>query len=205
MSIELKRLPATLGCPARLNPLAVARTDAIPFQFAESGWEAELEKLRRLKFRAAIIGPKGSGKTTLLEQLCSRLAGFERPLLLRRTPISKTDQASLLSDTERLASDSILLLDSAEQLSRGNQRILLKVVQARNLGLVVTTHHPGFLPTWIECRTNLELLHSLLGQLLPAQSTSWQLPANAAFHKHQGNIREVFRELYDLYASGDLA
>lgn len=205
MSIDLKRLPATLGCPARLNPLAVARTDALPFQFAESGWEAELEKLRKLKFRAAIIGPKGSGKTTLLEQLRSRLTEFDRPVVLRRTPLSKTDQASLLSDTERLASDSILLLDSAEQLSRRNQRILLKVIQARNLGLVVTTHQPGFLPTWIECRTSLELLHSLLGQLLPAQSAAWQLPAKAAFRKHQGNIREVFRDLYDLYASGELA
>lgn len=204
VSTDRNQQPITFGCPARLNPLAVARTDALPFQFAESSWEAELEKLWKLKFRAAIIGPKGSGKTTLLEQLYSRLAGSERPVVLRRTPISKTDQASLLSDTERLASDSILLLDSAEQLSRGNQRILLKVVQARNIGLVVTTHHPGILPTWIECRTNLELLHSLLGQLLPAQSTPWQLPANAAFRKYQGNIREVFRELYDLYASGEL-
>lgn len=43
-----------------------------------------------------------------------------------------------------------------------------------------------------------------LWQLLPAQSTAWQLPANAAFRKHQGNIREVFRDFYDLYASGEL-
>ena len=47
-------------------------------------------------------------------------------------------------------------------------------------------------------------MHSLLKQLLPADRSKWEPLANEAFRKHQGNIREVFRELYDLYASGEL-
>jgi hypothetical protein len=47
-------------------------------------------------------------------------------------------------------------------------------------------------------------MHSLLEQLLPADRSKWEPLANEAFRKHQGNIREVFRELYDRYASGEL-
>jgi replication-associated recombination protein RarA len=205
VSAAIKRHAIPVGCPARLNPLAVARTDSLPFQFAESSWESELKRLRILRFRAAIVGPKGSGKTTLLEQLHSRLVNLGHHCLFRRVPVSTTEQAALLVEAERSPRDSILLLDSAEQLSRSNRRALLKKAFHLDWGLVVTTHRPEFLPTWIKCRTNLKLLHSLLVQLLPADNSAWQAPANEAFRKHQGNIREVFRELYDLYASGELA
>lgn len=204
MSIDLKRLTPTLGCPARLNPLAVARTDALQFQFQQGDWESELERLRRLKFRAAIVGPKGRGKTTLLEQLHTRLVDLGHHCSLRRTPNANVDQASLLAETAALPDSSILLLDSAELLTRNHRRSLLLTVERRNLGLVATTHRPEFLPTWIECRTSSELLHSLLNQLLPGESSRWEAHANAAFRKHSGNIREVFRELYDLYASREL-
>jgi len=204
VSIDLKPDPATLGCPARLNPLAVLRTDALQFQFQQGDWESELEKLRRLNFRAAIVGPKGRGKTTLLEQLHTRLVDLGHHCSRRRTPSAKADQAILLTETEALPSSTILLLDSAELLTRTNRRLLLLTVERRNLGLVVTTHRSEFLPTWIECRTSSELLHSLLTQLLPRESSGWEAHANAAFRKHAGNIREVFRELYDLYASGEL-
>ncbi len=205
MSNELRRRPPQTGCPARLNPLAAAKTDALQFQFQQGDWESELEKLRRLNFRAAIVGAKGRGKTTLLEQLHFRLKVLGHHSSLRRTPAAKADQTDLLTETAALSSNSILLLDSAEQLTRSNRRLLLLAVERRNLGLVVTTHRPEFLPTWIECRTSSELLHSLLKQLLPGENSGWEAYANVAFRKHAGNIREVFRELYDLYASGELA
>jgi replication-associated recombination protein RarA len=184
--------------------LAVARTDALPFQFNQGSWESSLERLRQLQFRAAIVGPKGSGKTTLLEQLHLRLIAMGHHCTLRRAPSAKVNQVALLANAKELPSNSILLLDSAEQLSRSNRKALLREAECRNLGLVVTTHRAEFLPTWIECRTSLGLLHSLLKQLLPADRSTWEQFANEAFRKYQGNIREVFRELYDKYASGEL-
>lgn len=193
-----------LGCPARLNPLAVARTDCLPFQFAEGDWESHLHQLKRLDFRGAIVGPKGSGKTTLLEQLHARLIISEQCCFLHRVPRSIAEQATLLANVRQLPSGNILLLDSAEQLSRRNRNLLLREASQRNLGLVVTTHRSEFLPTWIECRTNLKLLHSLLRQLLDKENASSKAAAEASFRNHQGNIREVFRELYDQYATGQL-
>jgi hypothetical protein len=204
MSTALNTYSDSLGCPARLNPLAVARTDSLAFQFERGCWESALEKLSQLQFRAAIVGPKGSGKTTLLEQLQLRLLAMGYHCALRRAPSARVEQAILLANAKELPSNSLLLLDSAEQLSRSNRRALLRESECRNLGLVVTTHRAEFLPTWIECRTSPELMHSLLEQLLPADRSKWEPLANEAFRKHQGNIREVFRELYDRYASGEL-
>jgi GTPase SAR1 family protein len=103
MSTALNTYPDSLGCPARLNPLAVARTDSLAFQFERGCWESALEKLSQLQFRAAIVGPKGSGKTTLLEQLQLRLVAMGYHCALRRAPRAKADQAALVANAKEIA------------------------------------------------------------------------------------------------------
>jgi GTPase SAR1 family protein len=197
-----QRGPAPIGYPARLNPLAVARTDRLPFQWSEGTWQSQLERLQQLQFRGAIIGPHGSGKTTLLEQLRDRLVADGRQCLYLRVPAECMTQSKWFSDCLQRHAGSILLLDSAEQLSSHRRKKLLRESIQGNLGLVVTTHRSGYLPTWVTCRTSLELLHNLLRQLLPVDESDWSRAANEAFQKHHGNIREVFRDLYDQFAVG---
>jgi len=66
---------------ARDNPFSTDRVLRVRYRPQGVTWDALLERLEALGWRAAIVGPEGSGKTTLLEDLRPRLA--ERGLVTR--------------------------------------------------------------------------------------------------------------------------
>jgi hypothetical protein len=67
-------------------------------------------------------------------------------------------------------------------------------------GLVITSHQPGLLPTLWQCETTPELLRSLVHELLAGTGLDDNLPCAELFHRHHGNIRLSFLELYDRFA-----
>lgn len=183
---------------ARDNPFAVQRVLEVRYRLSGTTWEALMERLVALRFRAALVGPHGSGKTTLLEDLEPRLQrqGFR----LRKLTLHEGDRRLSASQRRDLFQDlspsEILLLDGAEQLGR------FAWLEARTRsraagGLVVTSHRPGLLPTLCECRTTPELLDGILRELLEDAPSP---PADELFRRHGGNLRDALREMYDLYA-----
>lgn len=180
---------------ARDNPFAVQRVLAVRYRLAGVTWEELLARLAGLGFRAALVGPHGHGKTTLLEDLGERLAGEgfrtrsatlhegERRLGPRRS-------AALFRDPHPR---DLLLVDGAEQLDRLAWWHLRQRSRSA-VGLIVTSHLPGLLPTLHECRTTPELLGSIVTELGGADL----LPSSAGlFARHGGNLRDALRELYD--------
>jgi ATPase subunit of ABC transporter with duplicated ATPase domains len=184
---------------ARDNPFAVQRVLAVRYRLAGVTWEELQARLAAHRFRAAIVGPHGHGKTTLLEDLGERLGdqGFrirtatlhegERRLGPRRS-------AALFRDPHPR---DLLLVDGAEQLDRLAWWHLRRRSQAAS-GLIVTSHFQGLLPTLHECRTTPELFASIATELGGAKARQ---TASGLFVRHQGNLRDALRELYDLHAN----
>jgi hypothetical protein len=184
---------------ARDNPFAVQRVLEIRYRLSGKSWDALMERLVLLRFRAELVGPHGSGKTTLLEDLGARL---ERRGFRLRTVALHTGDRRLSAAQRRvlfhdLSPSEILLLDGAEQLGRFAWREVRRRTRAAG-GLVITSHRPGLLPTLHECRTTPELLEELLGELLEEAPG---LLADDLFVRHDGNLRDALREMYDVYAS----
>lgn len=68
-------------------------------------------------------------------------------------------------------------------------------------GLVITSHRPGMLPTLIDCSTTPELLDGIIVDLLGKDYGDRRegLPRRL-LEKHEGNVRNALRELYDIHA-----
>jgi len=187
--------------PARENPLAVNRTSDIAFRFVQYDWELHLRRLRDLNFRAAIVGPQGSGKSTLLGELTDRLnAGSVPSHFVFLSQIREQHQPMLREAIKLSKQGHVLLVDGIERLSFFQRRNLIK--RTRNsAGLIVTQHHTGKLPTWIKTETTPELMTAVLFDLKLEQPEILSA-GEIAFAKHNGNIRNALRDLYDQCASG---
>jgi hypothetical protein len=191
--------------PARENPFAADRVLTVRYRLSRGGWDELLAELVRLDYRAAIVGPKGSGKTTLLEDLA---APRERQdLRVRRLRLSRErprfDRAALRAFWASVEPRDVILFDGAEQLGRWVWR-RFRFRARRAAGLIITSHRSGMLPTLIACRTTPKLLRDIVSELYPANSAEWNALLDALYIKHDGNLRLVLRELYDLAAEHKL-
>lgn len=192
---------------ARENPFATDRVHAMRYVCcAGEPWPELLDRLRRLRYRAAIVGPHGSGKTTLLTDLQAELhaRGFHiKPLRLTRERPS-FDPAVLDRFFRLLTPADLVTFDGAEQLSRWAWTSFERRT-ACAAGLIITSHRSGLLPTLTQCRTSAPLLDGLIGQLLsqvsgtiPLSGVYGTLPrAEELFVRHHGDLRAALRELYD--------
>ena len=203
-NLKLKRDNRSQGVPflsARENPLAVNRTSSIAFRFAQHDWKFQLERLRALNFRAAIVGSQGSGKSTLLAELPERLneASVQNHFVF--LPQLRDQHQPMLREAITLSEQGhVLLVDGIERLSFFQRRDLIK--RTRNsAGLIVTQHHTGKLPTWIKTETTPELMTAVLVDLKLDQPEILAA-GEIAFAKHHGNIRNALRDLYDQCAAG---
>ncbi len=190
--------PRASPIPARLNPFAAHRVERIPYRFAEGDWSSNLARLAQLGFRAAIVGPHGTGKTTLLEQLSVRLREMPaarpdvRYLFFGREPALIAAQVGELCP--RTSRDQCWLLDGFERLE---SRQRLKVIRAAQGGLVVTSHRPGRLTTWIRTQSSRTTLDYLLAQLALEANPTLRRLADEAYVATQGNLRDALRLLFD--------
>lgn len=186
---------------ARENPFRTEKIQQLRYELDGGEWRTFLAGLGQLQYRAAVAGPRGSGKTTLLEDLRERLEdlGFSCIFLQINESNRKLVQPFL---RQRLhlspAGKSILLLDGAEQL-RCWQWWFVRGMTRRWRGLIITTHQHGKLPTVRQCQTYPELFARIVRQLDPERKYS-ACELTAVYHRHQGNLREALRELYDIHS-----
>jgi hypothetical protein len=184
----------------RDNPFAAHRVESVPFRFpAGSNWDALLSRCAAAKWRGAIVGPHGSGKTALLDQLAPRLRerGF-KPHLSRITAASTLgEKESVLALVRTLRAPDFLLLDGAEQFST---REWLRLYSAASplAGCLITVHRTSRLPTLLETKTSPALLAELAAELAGERLS--QAEAASLFKRHNGNLRDCLRDLYDRHA-----
>jgi hypothetical protein len=184
---------------ARDNPFAVQRVHSLGYRLEGTTWEALLERLESLRFRAALVGPHGHGKSTLLKEIAARLE--ERGFRLRKVLLHEGDRWLSREQCRALlrgvTPQDLLLLDGAEQLSRPAW-LYLKWRSRRAGGLIVTSHRPGLLPTLHECRTDPALLAGIVRELLGQKGEEIQV--GELFARHGGDVRGALGELYEVYA-----
>ncbi len=204
------------------NPFRVSRIEALLFRGGPS-LDDLLRRLQTLSGRGALVGPKGAGKTTLLLELAARLRrdGWRTPLIrfhegwhthaseleslfdnaLRAEGPAPGHQADALwssGDGGRV----VWFIDGAEQLGFFDWRRALSRTRDAD-GLVITTHHGGRLQTLLDFSTTPELLRDLFAELLaghPAESAPSLDQCRTLWERHHGNLREVFREQFDLWS-----
>jgi hypothetical protein len=191
--------------PAALNPLSTrcVRPGALAYQFAPG------PRLRQLLGRLCdtggwgqIIGPHGSGKSTLLHTLWPALAAADfDPLLFtlrdrqRRLPAGWRREAAAMAGRRRL-----VVIDGYEQLSVPARWKVQRTCRRQRWGLLITAHQPQGLPMLYRTRTTPELAQALVQQLLEDQPlTLAAAEIDNSFHRHRGNLRDVFMELFDRY------
>ncbi len=186
---------------ARENPFATWRLEQIPFRLHGLDWNELFARFDALGRRAALVGNHGSGKTTLLEEFGARSGDRGHRVRVFRLTESECHLAADFwrNELSDLTPDDIVLLDGAEQLSGRGWRKFREITRPAG-GVLITTHCPGRLPTLYECRTTPQLLESLVVNLAPGGR--WPDERNAAelYRLHAGNVREAFRDLYDVFA-----
>jgi GTPase SAR1 family protein len=187
---------------ARDNPFRSDRVLAVRYRLESGTWEELLARFDALGRRAAIVGPQGSGKTTLLEDLAShfRERGYTVRNLRLDMETPRFEETFLRGFFASLGPRDVILFDGAEQLGRMAWARFDRRSRAAG-GLVVTLHRPGRLAPLLKTRTSPELLHLLIRQLLGDRfGELLPLPAGL-YERHEGNLREALRELYDHYAA----
>ena len=183
---------------ARDNPFATACVHRIRYRLpAGLTWDELVARLETMKWRGAIVGPEGAGKTTLLEDFAPRLIdrGFEI-VWLRLTREKPRFSSATLRELASLHAGQLILFDGAEQLSCWGWWRFLRLAR-RTGGLLITSHRPGLLPSLLECGTTPELLAGIVADLLTDVPEAHVVEARRLHRKHQGNLREALRELYD--------
>jgi len=180
----------------RDNPFRSELTDALPYRLQGIAWDELLERLSRLDYRAAIVGPHGSGKTTLLEELGRRLEYRGMPTLYLR--VDDRCPRSVVAALKAV-DGQVVLLDGADVLD-WLAWALVRMRARRARGLVITSHRPGRLPTLLECSTSPSLLRELLRQLVPRRASQLAPLAEELFETSNGNLRSVFRAFYHMFA-----
>jgi hypothetical protein len=187
------------------NPFSTRyiRPGAIEFRFPPGDdAKALVQRLRARDWRGEIIGPHGSGKSSLLAALVPALRDAGKSVLLvelhdgqRRLPVD-------LKRHPDATGDGVVIVDGYEQLSWLSRLGVKRVCRRRGMGLLVTSHKPAGLPELYRTAPTLELARSIVESLVAGRSasiTSAELAERYALH--QGNLREMLFDLYDLYES----
>jgi hypothetical protein len=101
----------------------------------------------------------------------------------------------------------VICLDGAEQLTPIRWTLFERRAR-RARGLLITSHRAGRLPTLHTCATTEQLLEDIVSRLLtpapPIHSAALPTPREL-FLRHQGNLRDALREMYDRCAALPLA
>lgn len=187
---------------ARDNPFRVERVRELPYLFPESLTAAKFfDVVRRSGFRGAIIGPHGAGKTTLLEVLMSEMSSHS----IAHSHLRLREESHFVR-TRRIRewlrstpAESVLILDSAGLLHWW-QWWIVRWKSRNYAGLIITEHEPGKLPALIKCQPDFSTFVVLVRRLW-GEKTSSESALRELFDRHHGNVRDCFRELYDLCAA----
>jgi energy-coupling factor transporter ATP-binding protein EcfA2 len=190
------------GFPAE-NPFCTRRIKpgALPYLFPpKANLESMVKQLKDTAGWGEIVGPHGSGKSTLLASLIPALhaAGWRTQLIElhdgeRRLPVN-------LREIPETDIPFMLLVDGYEQLGSLSRFHLKRNCRRRGWGLIVTSHRPAGLPELFDTAVSPESANRIVQELLKQSDYSIS-PEEIAdrFARHEGNLRELLFELYDLF------
>jgi hypothetical protein len=200
--------PDESGLPLPIsNPFSTrfVRPDAMEFRFAPG------PKLRQIIHRlwdkgcwGQIVGPHGSGKSTMVAMLSRHASSYG----IRAVPFTlHDDQRRMPAGWKRTVWEAfergrstMVVVDGYEQLSRFSRWRLSHICRTSGWGLLVTAHAPVGLPMLYRTSTNVELAEMLVAMLLDGYDSSIDHKIiRDAYHRHDGNLRMVFRDLFDHY------
>ncbi len=186
---------------AMRNPFSTSmvRPGALTYRFPDGVSAAGLVRtLARHGWWGEIVGPHGSGKSTLLCQLSRHVRESGRAVEhvtlhrgQRRLPFNRGQMSCWNEKTQ-------VIVDGYEQLWLPARLRLHSQCRRRSAGLLVATHRSAGLPALWTTRVT-PAVASRLVRGLDAASLIRRSDVDAALRRHNGNLREVFFELYDLY------
>lgn len=185
------------------NPFSArfVRPGAIPYIFPP-GCSAEslFETFERQQRQGAVVGPHGVGKSALITALADWME--QRNLACLRLELHD-GQRSLETQTWDLLekhSAAVVTVDGYEQLSNWSRYQLRRLCRKRSLGLIVTAHSDVELPLLYAPEPNEDLAWEIVQVLLRrGEPLITREDVHESFSRHQGNLREMLFDLYDLY------
>jgi hypothetical protein len=186
------------------NPFSThrVRPGQLAFQFSGDVNARQLvDRLRSHGWWGQIIGPHGAGKSTLLHCLVPELIAAGRTISWwtlqsgrRRWPAGMSEVACSWDTT------TLVVVDGYEQLSSVARWRLRWRCRATRAGLLITSHRAARLPLLVTLSCPLPTVQDLVARLLSGHAVSISPDeVSDCYHTHQGNVREVFFALYDLY------
>lgn len=185
------------------NPFSTrfVRPGAIPYRLPPScDLQALASRFQSRGRLGQIVGPHGSGKSTLLADLIRLWENTGEHVVLielhdgqRRLPLSLH---ALCRDED----PTLIAVDGYEQLARRTRNSLRRFCRQHGIGLVVTTHQSMGVPDLVRCTAGLATVETIIRQLLHDDvSPITAEDIRHSFHRHDGNVREVLFEMYDLF------
>jgi hypothetical protein len=185
------------------NPFCTRRVrpGAIPFLFPpDRDAETLVRRLQENGWWGEIVGGHGTGKSALLATLIPAIERTGRQAVLvelhdgqRRLPLDFRRDI-------RLRPPLVLTVDGYEQLSRWSRFMLKRHCRRRGWGLLVTAHASVALPGLYRATATPDLAERIVARLIDGRSppiTGQEV--KECFARHNGNLREVLFDLYDLY------
>lgn len=184
---------------ARDNPFATDRTERLLY-FRPEWMGASMSELtnrwEKLDRRAEILGRHGAGKSTLLATWKQHLESEHQPvidLFLNRE--SNGFNEAQWQKIEACHGKTIIL-DGEEQLS-WRQRHRFYQLTKHAVGILVTRHKKGRLPTLCHLDPGIETLHRCIQELAPEHYPSLSPLLPKWWKQYRGNIREILLRCYD--------
>lgn len=189
------------------NPFSArhVRPGALGFRFpAGQSATSLVDKLQQAGWRGQIVGPHGTGKSTLLASLLPVIRAVGRSVVHVELHDGQRTLPVAIAPA-RLTRPAIVVVDGYEQLSLPSRLHLSWHCRCGGLGLLITTHRRVRLPLLLETRMDADLAYQLVRDLLDNKADLVG-PEEIArrLDQHDGNLREVLFDLYDVYEQGRL-
>ncbi len=191
------------------NPFRSAniRPGANAFVFSnEAVWPQLLEQLKAEQF-CEIVGGHGTGKSTLLHQIIRVCESWDWIVHKHVVDGRRTSaQLSLpLSPTQPADNNREVLrtIDGFEQLSRRQRRDIRQHCERYGERLLITAHASEGGTLLHKTHVDLSIAQRVLESIAQREGRSLcvdDLSLTKLLRKHEGNLREVFFALFDVYS-----
>jgi hypothetical protein len=185
------------------NPFSARRLypGANPYVFPPGHDVATLlARLRANGWWGQILGAHGSGKSSLLATLIPAIGQAGRQVRLVELHDGQRKLPPEIHRSDAIGPESVLVVDGYEQLSRWSRLRTRRYCRRLPCGLIVTAHAPVGLPDLFRTSPTLQVVQEVVGRLLQGRPIPWSVQElSDRFERHQGNVRELLFELYDLY------
>lgn len=184
------------------NPFATCWTSPSEVEYVpmEHAPEELIENLVKHGWWGQIVGPHGAGKSTLLNALEPLVAAKGKQWTALSFHAWRRNSAWRKLLWMPLSQDTLLVIDGYEQLPT----ILRSIVRGRcwrnRCGLLVTAHKSIGLPMLVEVAPQASVIRQVFRNLVSNSETPVsEFDFQNAFNACNGDIRQLFSNLYDLH------